>query len=243
MVRQPSRESPETSLYAAAKRHLEAQGYAVKGEVCGCDGVGIRQGDGGADSVAIIELKLSFTLDLVLQAVDRMAAADCVWLAVPMSRRGRDQDRRVHKLCRLMGVGLLAVHPSRRTVEVLAEPAPYQPRRNRRRRDALIKEHRSRAGDPNSGGSTKVPIMTAYRQRSLACAAAILEQPRRPKDLRQVAPDAGRILLSNVYGWFARVERGLYGLTPDGEAALRRWPIPAGRIVVAGPTIAAQSLD
>ena len=65
---------PETSLYAAAKRHLESQGYSVKGEICNCDAVGI-QADGDGVSVAVIELKLSFTLDLVLQAVDRMAAA------------------------------------------------------------------------------------------------------------------------------------------------------------------------
>ena len=225
MARQPRRQSPETSLYAAAKRHLEAQGYAVKGEVCGCDGVGIRRDETEAVSVAIVELKLRFTLDLVLQAVDRMAAADSVWLAIPASRRGRDQDRRVHKLCRLLGFGLLAVHPSRGTVDVLAAPTPYQPRRNPRRRAALIKEHGSRSGDPTSGGSSGVPIMTAYRQRALACAAAILEQPRRPRELAALAPDAGRILLSSVYGWFQRVERGVYGITRDGEAALRRWSV------------------
>jgi hypothetical protein len=39
-----------------------------------------------------------------------------------------------------------------------------------------------------------------------------------------VAPDAGRILLRNVYGWFERTQRGVYQLTVDGEAALRRWP-------------------
>jgi len=227
VTRQSSQRSPETSLYAAAKLHLEAQGYTVKGEVCGCDGVGLRA-DGEDCSVAVIELKLSFTLDLVLQAVDRMAAADSIWLAVPASRRGRDQDPRVRKLCRLLGFGLLAVHPTQNQVEVLAEPSPYQPRRNPRRRAALIREHRSRVGDPSSGGSAKAPIITAYRQRSLACAAAVLDQPRRPRDLAHLAPDAGRILLSNVYGWFERVDRGLYRLTAAGEAALKRWPAPAG---------------
>ena len=46
----------------------------------------------------------------------------------------------------------------------------------------------------------------------------------RPRDLRVVAPDAGRILLRNVYGWFERVAPGRYRLTPLGEAALQRWP-------------------
>jgi hypothetical protein len=46
------------------------------------------------------------------------------------------------------------------------------------------------------------------------------DAPRRPRDLRALAPDAAAILQRNVYGWFARVERGLYGLSPVGEAAL-----------------------
>src|SRR5215475_6370481 len=32
----------ETSLYGPVKRYLETLGYAVKGEVCGCDLVAIR---------------------------------------------------------------------------------------------------------------------------------------------------------------------------------------------------------
>jgi hypothetical protein len=38
-----------------------------------------------------------------------------------------------------------------------------------------------------------------------------------------MAPDAGRILLRNVYGWFERVEPGLYRLAEAGAAALHRW--------------------
>ena len=32
-----------------------------------------------------------------------------------------------------------------------------------------------------------------------------------------------KILLRNVYGWFVRVERGIYALTDGGRAALLRW--------------------
>jgi hypothetical protein len=38
--------------------------------------------------------------------------------------------------------------------------------------------------------------------------------------------DGTRILHGNVYGWFARVERGVYGLTESGRGALLRWPQP-----------------
>lgn len=66
--------------------------------------------------------------------------------------------------------------------------------------------------------------MTAYRQQALACAAALAAGPLRPRDLKPAMPDASKILLGNVYGWFARTERGVYGLTPLGIEALRRWP-------------------
>ena len=62
--------------------------------------------------------------------------------------------------------------------------------------------------------------MTAYRQRALACAAALAHGPRRPRDLKASIPDAPGILHGNVYGWFARVERGLYNLTESGRGAL-----------------------
>ena len=65
--------------------------------------------------------------------------------------------------------------------------------------------------------------MTAYRQQALACAAALALKPARPRDLKPNAPDAGKILLSNVYGWFVRVERGVYALSEGGKAALVRW--------------------
>ena len=69
--------------------------------------------------------------------------------------------------------------------------------------------------------------MTAYRQRALACAAALVQGPRRPRDLKVNIPEAPNILRGNVYGWFVAVERGVYTLAESGRAALLRWPQPA----------------
>jgi hypothetical protein len=211
---------PETSLYGPVKRYLERLGYTAKGEVCGCDLVAIR---GDEPPIVVIgELKLSFSLDLVLQAVDRTAACDEVWLAVGPSGRKRLRDPRVRRLCRLLGFGLLGVSSSE-AIEVLVEPAPWKPRQDKKRRARLIDEHRKRIGDPAQGGSTRQPIMTAYRQQALACVASLADGPRRTSELRTVVPNASSILLRNWYGWFTRMERGLYGLTPDGIVALARW--------------------
>ena len=216
----------EANLYLPVKRFLERLGFEVKGEICGCDLVAIRN---GAPAAMIIgELKLTFTLDLVLQAVDRSAACDEVWLAVRACRRGRgrEHDRRVKKLCRLLGFGLLAVTASNK-IDVIVEPVPWRPKRDAKRRSVIVTEHRRRHGDPAVGGSTRRPIMTAYRQQALACAAALAQTPARPRDLKHAVPDAPKILLRNVYGWFIRVERGLYALSDSGRAALLQWQTAA----------------
>lgn len=217
----------ERGLYLPVKRFLQNLGLDVKGEVCGCDLVALREGEPAA--VVICELKLSFNLDLVLQAVDRTAACDEVWLAVRASRRGRGRERdpRVRKLCRLLGFGLIAVTPSG-AVEIVVEPGPWRPRRDKKRRSRIVSEHRRRQGDPAVGGSSRSPVMTAYRQQALACAAALRQAPARPRDLKPAMPDAPKILMRNVYGWFVRVERGVYALSESGRAALLRWPTQPG---------------
>ncbi|MDR6291008.1 hypothetical protein E9232_003534 [Inquilinus ginsengisoli] len=223
--RSRSSENPalETSLYLPVKTFLEGLGFVVKGEVAGCDLVAI---DGSDPPVVVIgELKLTFNLELVLQGVDRAAASDEVWLAARMSGRGRgrESDSRFRNLCRRLGFGMLGVTEAG-DVHILVSPDAAAPRRNPKRRSRIVTEHQRRRGDPVAGGGSRAPIMTAYRQQALSCAAALLQGPLRPRDLRPVAPDAAKILLHNVYGWFLREQRGIYGLTDAGRQALERWP-------------------
>jgi hypothetical protein len=91
------------------------------------------------------------------------------------------------------------------------------------------------------GGSTRQPIMTAYRQQALACAAALSRAPARPRDLKNDAPDAAKILLRNVYGWFVRVERGRYALSDSGRAALVLWKANLPAATAEELTVAAAS--
>ncbi|AYG63091.1 DUF2161 domain-containing phosphodiesterase [Rhizobium jaguaris] len=213
----------ETALYLPIKNFLEAAGYAVKGEIGSCDLVGLSGDE--PPVVVICELKLAFNLELVLQAVDRATASDEVWIAARVSAKGkgRESDRRFRDLCRRLGFGMLAVADNG-TVDVIVSPVAPMPRKNTRRRSRLVEEHRRRKGDPTRGGSTRSPIMTAYRQQALACAVAIQNGQQRPKDIRANAPEAAKILQHNVYGWFERVDRGIYALTELGSEALKRWP-------------------
>jgi hypothetical protein len=71
-----------------------------------------------------------------------------------------------------------------------------------------------------------VPLVTSYRQDALRCARALaLYGPMRLNALRAAAgvPRAARILQRDVYGWFDRIERGIYRLTPAGDQALSRF--------------------
>ena len=207
--------SAETDLYLPVKRFLEAQGYEVKSEITSCDVVALR----GAEAPVIVELKLAFSLQLLLQGVDRQAVSDAVYLAI-RPPKGR-QLAEILKLCRRLGLGLLIVAGA--FVEAALDPAPYQPRKNARRKTMLLKEFAHRVGDPNSGGSARRPLMTAYRQDALRCAAHIgAKGADKVANIRAGAgvARAGAILLDDVYGWFSRAGRGVYGLSPKGEAAL-----------------------
>jgi hypothetical protein len=213
----------ETSLYLPVKCFLEKAGYVVKGEVAGCDLVGLSEDDPSV--VVVCELKLSFNLELVLQAVDRAAISDEVWIAARISGkgRGREADKRYRDLCRRLGIGMLGVSDTGDVSIIVGSISPM-PRTNPKRRSRLVREHRNRHGDPAVGGSTRTPVMTAYRQQALRCAAALTVGPLRVKDISAGVPGAGKILLSNVYGWFERIDRGVYGLTETGRQALQRWP-------------------
>lgn len=212
----------EEELYLPVKAFLEGQGYAVKAEVRGCDLVARR----GEEPPVIVELKKAFSLALLLQGVDRLAVSEQVYLAfaAPARAAGWRGDRRgIVKLCRRLGLGLLMVHPDTTLVEPLLDPLPYQPRPNRKRQALLLKEFAHRVGDPNTGGQTRRPIVTVYRQNALRC-AALLQREGATKAAAVAAgtgvATAAALMRQDVYGWFRRVERGIYELSPKGREAL-----------------------
>jgi hypothetical protein len=218
----------ETDLYQPIKTYLEKQGYEVKAEVCACDVVGVRDDE----EPVIVELKTGFTLPLLLQGVDRLAISDKVYLAFAVNEVAaknslwRKNSRDIKKLCRRLGLGLISVQVNKNRddfVEVHLDPQPYQPRKNKKRSGQLLREFELRVGDPNEGGSTRRRIITAYRQDALRCLRQLNKNgPTKLALLRRqtgVARASG-ILQNDHYGWFERVERGVYQITAKGVAAL-----------------------
>jgi hypothetical protein len=205
----------ESELYAPVKAWLIEQGYEVRGEVGKCDVAAVK-----GDDLIVIELKCRFSIELLVQAIERQRAADSVYIAVPMPDcYGRSKKwRGFQQLVRRLEVGLIfcKVGGRKPRVEIVFHPLPATRRKQKRARQAVLKEISGRSRDHNVGGSTRRKLITAYRENAIQI-AALLEQhgEMSPKKLRSMgmADKTPAILRDNVYGWFTRVGRGVYAVT------------------------------
>lgn len=210
----------ETDLYAPVKSWLEQAGYEVKAEVGPADVVALRDDE----APVIVELKAGFSLTLLQQAVARQAITDLVYVAVPRwaGKAGWRAFKGNIDLCKRLGLGVLSVRLKDGFVQVHTDPAPFQPRKSKVKTARLLSEFARREGDPNTGG-TNGKIVTAYRQDAEKLAAYLgKEGPTKGAVLAKATgvSTATRMMAINHYGWFERVERGVYDLTPSGRAAL-----------------------
>ncbi len=213
----------EQDLYPPIKALFERQGYTVKGEVGPADIMAVRD---GSDPV-IVELKLRFSLALFQQAIARLKITDQVYLGVskPTGRTARRALRDNLAMCRRLGLGLITVRADG-AVEVQCDPGPYAPRKNKVKAARMLREFDRLEGDPNAGGATRYGIVTAYRQDALKCAAHLAEHGATKGS--EVAAATGvsvatRLMRENHYGWFDKVETGVYGLSSAGEEGLKHW--------------------
>ncbi|MFK7887833.1 MAG: DUF2161 family putative PD-(D/E)XK-type phosphodiesterase, partial [Gammaproteobacteria bacterium] len=171
----------------------------------------------------IVELKTGVTISLILQGIDRLSVTDYVYIAVPKGkpRAWRKTLRDTLKLCRRVGLGFISV--SGQTAHIHLDPVPYTPRKIKKRQARLLGEFAARQGDPNQGGATRTTIVTAYRQEAMRVAEHLLEHGAcKPAIVAKAvdAPKARIIMYDNHYGWFERIERGLYDLTVERRATL-----------------------
>ncbi|MDA5095192.1 DUF2161 family putative PD-(D/E)XK-type phosphodiesterase [Aliiroseovarius sp. KMU-50] len=210
----------ETDLYAPVKAWLEELGYEVKAEVAGADVVALRE----TCAPVVVELKSGFSLTLLQQAVARQAISDHVYVAVPRwaGRAGWRAFKGNIGLCRRLGLGVLSVRMNDGFVQLHCDPAPFQPRKSKVKSAKLLGEFVRRKGDPNTGG-TNGKIVTAYRQDAEKLAVHLAEHgPMKGAALARATgvAKATTMMAANHYGWFERVERGIYGLTERGRSEI-----------------------
>lgn len=212
----------EADLYAPICHFLEDAGWKVQAEVTYCDVAAEKDG-----VLLVIELKKSFGLKLVYQAMERQSLSDDVYVAIPRPQKGQREKswKDMLRLLRRLGIGLItvALDSPLQTVEVILLPGENTARKNSKKRSQLQKELQNRQAASNIGGTTRRKIMTAYREKALEL-CCILEQKQSVSYdfLRQLGLEEKymSILRSNVYHWYIRLQPGVYTLSPEGTAAL-----------------------
>jgi hypothetical protein len=186
----------------------------------------------------VVELKQGFTIDLLIQATQRQRIADCVYIAFPKPKKvmfSRKWNNILHLIKRLE-LGLLLVSKTREktVVEEAVSPQPFDMARSRsagkRKKVALINELNSRKTNLNTGGSTRKNLMTAYREQAISIARCLekngITRTAQFAEYEIDAKKARQIMYDNHYGWFERIDRGTYRLSPKGKDELGRFVSP-----------------
>jgi len=220
----------EKDLYWPVYNYFKELGYDVHGEVKDCD---ITASKG--DELIIIELKRGMTMDLLIQAAKRQRITEKVYVAIPKPEYGI-YTKKWKDICffvRRLELGLITVSlkGDAEQVKVVIEPYPFDRRKSMqlsgRKRKNIISEIDGRHGNYNIGGSTRTKIMTAYRENAVHIACCLKKYGQlSPRKLRELGTGekTRSILEKNFYGWFERVERGVYKLSDRGHEAFDRYP-------------------
>ena len=214
----------ESDLYEPIKRHFQNLGYVVKGEVGAADVMAVR----GNEPAIIIELKLGFSLTLFHQATERLRISDHVYVAVvrPEGKFGYKRLKLNQNLCRRLGLGLLTLRVRDQFVELHCMPEQYNPRKSAKKSKQIMKLFERLDGEPNSGGATRHGLVTGYRQDALKCATflAISGASKGAVVAKETGVESATSLMrNNVYGWFDKVEQGVYALNSTGKKGLTDW--------------------
>lgn len=202
----------EAALYPHVKSFFENKGYVVKSEVKKCDVVAVK-----GEDVLVVELKKSFSLKLVMQAVERQKYCSSVYVAFPVTDaiRARKRMSEVKLLLKRLHLGMILIdeRPSGVLVEVALVPKFEVFREDKKAQKALLKEFNERKFDLNTGGMTKSKIVTAYRERVINVACFLrMNGPTQVKEIKQATElmDVQSIVSGNHYGWFNRTAKGIY---------------------------------
>jgi len=222
--KKPTADFNETDLYPPIQKFFTELNYQVNAEVKGCDVAMTKNGE-----LVIIELKKSFNLTVLYQAMDRQKLTTQVYVAIPRPKMSRGTSyQNMMQIVKKLELGLItvAMDSPARHVEILAFPPTAQLKgalRKPQRRESVLKEMAGRTMDTNLGGSTRRKLVTAYREKVLHIACALEHHGAMNKnELIALGCDksAYSIMRMNSYGWFEKVDKGRFGLSAAGICAL-----------------------
>lgn len=212
----------ESDLYEPVKQYLESKGYKVNGEIHSCDLVGQKDAE-----LLVVELKKQLNLEVILQAAERQKIAEVVYIAVlkPGDFKKNAKYKRICHLLRRLEIGLILVSfkqtaslkPMSSAVEVVQLAEAFDRHKsqiqNKKKRRRVENELLNR-NTQTTGGISKTQVMTSYREQAILIAKELERHEHcKPKDLSHLElpnKKVQTILYSNYYGWFNRVDKGIY---------------------------------
>jgi hypothetical protein len=215
----------EVDLYKPLQRFFVREGYDVYGEVNDCDLAAVKE-----DELVVVELKLNLSVDLLVQATKRQRLTDSVYIAIPKPKY-KLRSKKWTDLCLLvrrleLGLIIVSFSGNLKKVEVVFRPSQFERKklRNTRKRDIVLKEINGRSADYNIGGSSRTKIMTAYKENCIQIACYLQHYGSlSPKALKELGTGnkTSSILTKNFYGWFERVQRGVYIISEKGKKEIK----------------------
>ncbi|MGN0162131.1 MAG: DUF2161 family putative PD-(D/E)XK-type phosphodiesterase [Candidatus Ornithomonoglobus sp.] len=215
----------ESELFEPVRKLFDGMGYKVNAEVMDCDVTASRD-----DELIIIELKRNLSVALLAQGLERQKTGAKVYVAVPRPKRYSPKTfRDTLYVIKKLEIGLIFVtlRGEHSFAEIIQAPEEFKPVRTRKKqRNSIEKEIDGRSLDKNKGGVTGTKITTAFREKNIRV-GCLLEKygQMSPKQFKEfTGEDCGGLLYRNYYGWFKRIEKGVYALTEKGISEMRDYP-------------------
>lgn len=221
----------EKEMYPYVKEFFTSRGFEVRAEIVDCDVVAIKDG-----VMVAAEMKVKMGIKLLSQAAQRQKSFDLVYIAVPkptFKQRTKRAYKETLHLIRRLELGLLYVDTNGEGICTEEfPPAPFArnqsiaSRSARKTRIDAMEEFLARSEDYNIGGITREKQMTAYRENALLIALYMIRDgAMSAKQLKEL--DCGEksypIIHDNHYGWFERVDKGIYDVTKKGKHAVKKY--------------------
>lgn len=212
----------EEELFEPIKQYFQEFGYVIDGEVGHLDVLCEKDGQ-----FIAVELKNDLNFKVFLQAAKQQKLFEHVFIGcwTPKNCRSRVFLDKVYMIQRL-GLGLILVSKRTKVVTVFCDPIQHPLesylKRNKRKKEMLIREFSNRKTKSNSGGINKTKLVTAYKENSLLVLNYLNEfGPSKASIIKKtIAVDnAYSILYQNHYNWFEKVDTGIYGMSVMGKEA------------------------